>query len=121
MLYFLCILRGQRRKLYRLRHRLTRQRRMPQQWCGLFYRRNTSSGYAVGPAHNKRDNYDGIEVTSKTYKHRGIFGQPCFRRDVAVADGKNGHIAEVEQIIDGLITRAKTAKRIWLNEFNAMW
>ena len=93
-----------------MRHSLSRQGRMPQKRPRFFYRRNPGPGYAVSPAHNQRDDHDGIKIARKAHQHRGVFGYPGFWRDVAVANGENGHIAEVEQVVDGLITRAKTER-----------
>mgnify|MGYP007056306536 CR=1 FL=1 len=93
-------------------------RRARRQRGRLFCGGNGVTGRAVGPAHDKGNNHNGIEVACKSHKHCGIFGNPGFWRYVAVADGEDCHVAEIKQIVNGLIARPQPGERTRLVEFN---
>ena len=93
-------------------------RRARRQRGWFFCGGNGAARRAVGPAHDKGNNNNGVEIAGKTHKHCGIFGNPGFRRDVAVADGEDGHVAEVKQVVGRLVARAQPIERTRLMELD---
>ena len=63
---------------------------------------------ALYPAHNGGYDHNGIDVGDKAHQHYGIFGDPGVWRDVAVANGQNGDVAEIEKIVDGVFACAES-------------
>ena len=63
---------------------------------------------ALYPAHNGGYDHNGIDVGDKAHQHYGVFGDPGVRRDVAVANGQNGDVAEIEKIVDGVFACAES-------------